>query len=728
MINSIEKLIRDLPVAISIVDAKLNLINYSDQWINSFAPKKTDIRGKHLNDILLDMPISFEEAIQSALKGNISLNEGEKIFLPKGEVKWLKWKISPYKNNDDTLEGLTIIIEDVSKDKKELELLHKAENVGRIGGWQINLETNQSYWTKTTRDIHEVDEDFIPSIEKGIHFVKENFREKVTNLITLALENHQPWDTQLIITTAKGNEVWVRAKGEVEILNNKCVGLIGTFQDITPQKLIELQFKKAKATILTEFNNSINGMAMLDERSKFIKVNKRLCQSLGYTAKEFMQMSFLDISYTENKAKEVTNFKDVFSGKINSPFKEKTCIHKSGNLIYGMLSQSLVKNIDGESSYLICTFQDLTTEKNVQIELSHFTESIQKIFKHSEIGMAFVTLNKGWKEVNHKFCDILGYSKEELLELNYSDITHTEDIGAELLFLKEIIDNKSESYRLEKRFIHKKGHVIYTIFTTTVVRKSDGEILHFIDQIIDITLKIEKEKELGTLVDITKNQNNSLMNFAQIVSHNLRSNSSNMTMLSNFLVEEEDEQEKSNIIDMISKSAESLSQTIDDLNDVVQLKTITLENLQSVSLAKTINQIQKSINGLLIEKKAILEIDIPKDHAVKAVSAYLESIFLNIVTNALKYSSEDRTPVIKINSQLQGDNILLSFSDNGQGIDLKRHGDKVFGLYKTFHQNKEAKGIGLFISKNQIQAMMGSIRIESIVDQGTTLYLTLVKG
>ena len=270
--------------------------------------------------------------------------------------------------------------------------------------------------------------------------------------------------------------------------------------------------------------------------------------------------------------------------------------------------------------------------------------------------------------------------------------------------------------------------MIYTIFTTTVVRKSDGEILHFIDQIIDITHKIEKEKELSTMVDITKNQNNSLMNFAQIVSHNLRSNSSNMTMLSNFLVEEEDEQEKSNIIDMISKSAESLSQTIDDLNDVVQLKTITLENLQSVSLAKTINQIQKSINGLLIEKKAILEIDIPKDHAVKAVSAYLESIFLNIVTNALKYSSEDRTPVIKINSQLQGDNILLSFSDNGQGIDLKRHGDKVFGLYKTFHQNKEAKGIGLFISKNQIQAMMGSIRIESIVDQGTTLYLTLVKG
>lgn len=728
MIKSTEKFLRDLIVAIAIVDAKLNFINYSDQWLTSFAPKKTDIRGKHLNDILLYMPISFNEAIQSALKGNISFNEGEKIFLPNGEVKWLKWKISPFKNNDDTLEALTIILEDVSKDKKELELLHKAENVGRTGGWQLNLETNQSYWTKTTRDIHEVDEDFIPTIESGIKFVTPKFKAKITNLITLALENHQPWDTQLIIITAKGNKVWVRAKGEVEILNNKPIGLIGTFQDITHQKLIELQFKKAKASLLSEFNNSINSMAMLDEQGKFIKVNKRLCQFLGYTTKEFMQMSFLDVSYTENKAKEVRNFKDVFSGKTNTSTKEKIYIHKSGNLIYANLSQRVVKNIDEESSYIICTFQDLTTERKAKIELRIFTESIQKIFKNSEIGMAFVTLNKGWKEVNHKFCDILGYSKEELLELSYSDITHTEDIGAELLFLKEIIDNKSESYRLEKRFIHKKGHVIYTIFTTTVVRKSDGEILHFIDQIIDITHKIKKEKELNTLVNLTKNQNNSLMNFAYIVSHNLRSNSSNMAMLSNLLAEEEDEQEKSNIINMISKSAESLSQTIDDLNDVVQVKTITLESLQSVNLVKTINKIQESINGLLIEKKSILEIDIPEHHSVKAVSAYLESIFLNIITNALKYSSEDRIPVIKINSQLQGDNILISFSDNGQGIDLKRHGDKIFGMYKTFHQNKESKGIGLFISKNQIEAMNGSIRMESIVDQGTTLYLSLIKG
>ncbi len=69
--------------------------------------------------------------------------------------------------------------------------------------------------------------------------------------------------------------------------------------------------------------------------------------------------------------------------------------------------------------------------------------------------------------------------------------------------------------------------------------------------------------------------------------------------------------------------------------------------------------------------------------------------------------------------------MLLSFQDNGQGIDLKRHGDKIFGMYKTFHKHKDSKGIGLFITKNQVEAMNGSIKIESKVNEGTTIYIKL---
>ena len=201
-----------------------------------------------------------------------------------------------------------------------------------------------------------------------------------------------------------------------------------------------------------------------------------------------------------------------------------------------------------------------------------------------------------------------------------------------------------------------------------------------------------------------------------------------MTMLAKFLNEEKDEDERLNLNRMITSATESLSETIDHLNDVVLVKTGALEKLQSISILNTINQITKSINGLLEDQRATIKIDVSKSHFVNAVPAYLESIFLNILTNALKYRSSERTPIIEIKSKVKGDFIQTSFKDNGQGIDLEKHGDKIFGMYKTFHKHKDAKGIGLFITKNQIEAMSGTISIESIVDNGTTIFIELKRN
>ena len=342
--------------------------------------------------------------------------------------------------------------------------------------------------------------------------------------------------------------------------------------------------------------------------------------------------------------------------------------------------------------------------------------------------MALVSLKGNWIKVNSSLCKSLGYTEKEFFKLTFQDITHPEDINADLKLLSEVIEGKRESYQLEKRYIHKNSQLVYAILTVTVVREINGDISHFVSQVLDITERIEGEKKLETLVEVTKNQNESLMNFAHIVSHNLRSHSSNMTMLAKFLLQEEDEEELKNINRMISDVAESLSETILHLNDVVQVKTGTLENLQSSSVLNTIEHIKKSIGGLLEEQDAIVKINIEKSHFVNAVPSYLESIFLNILTNAIKYSSPDRIPVIEIKSKIQKETVLITFKDNGQGIDLNRHGDKIFGMYKTFHKHKDAKGIGLFITKNQIEAMGGSIKIESAVDQGTTIFIELKKS
>ena len=103
----------------------------------------------------------------------------------------------------------------------------------------------------------------------------------------------------------------------------------------------------------------------------------------------------------------------------------------------------------------------------------------------------------------------------------------------------------------------------------------------------------------------------------------------------------------------------------------------------------------------------------------------VDSVLLNLFTNSIKYSSPRRKPKITVSSKKKGKNIIVDFKDNGLGINMERHGKKLFGMYKTFHQHEDAKGIGLFITKNQIEAMDGKIEVESAVDKGTTFRVTL---
>ena len=981
---SIQSLIRDTPTPIALVDTKLNFINYSEQWLENITPDLNNIQSKHLFDAIKETPVEFQRAVAKGLEGRESVQRVQKFILPSGTIKWLRWSIKVMRNDENQINGLMIFLEDNSEENRELELLRKAESVARIGGWEVDLLKNTLFWTKTTKEIHEVDEDFIPNLEQGINFYKKGYhREKITELVSTAIEKGKPWDTELIIVTAKGNEIWVRAKGEVEIWNDKVIRLVGTFQDIDERKKIELAHKeiterlkiatqtahigiweyhikknelfwddemfkvfevaknqfsgkfedwestlhpedKEKAlaaslaaisggkdfdeefrivlqdggikhirgisktikdingnvikmtganwdvtelkrtqlklerneeSFIKSFENSILGMAMVTIDGKFIKVNKSLIQSFGYTPKEITELTFQELTHPEDLDKDLDLLQQLLDDSLESYQMEKRYFHKNGGIIHVILTATIVKDLEGNPAYVIRQIQDITTKKKAELTIQetaerlkvatsvanigiweyhtrdntvHCNENMYKIyeipkgstdlldawmkrihpedvakvsealektithdipfnikyrgikpngqliylvaigeaqknkkgriekvvganldittlkstelqlerniasftdtFENAAIGMALVSPQHDWLKVNKSLSKILGYSEEELLQSKTLDITHPDDLVKSKDVHEEAYKGKKDTYQLEKRYFHKDGHLVHVILAITVVKDLDGNPMHSIAQILDITNRIESEKKLESLVEVTKSQNDSLMNFAHIVSHNLRSHSTNLNMLTKFLANEEDVKEREHLEIMITNAADSLSETIAHLNDVVQIKTGTLEHLKSVSVLNTIQQIQKSISGLLDEKKARLEIEISKTHFVNAVPAYLESIFLNILTNALKYSAESRDPVIKIKSSLQKDNILLTFTDNGQGIDLNRHGDKIFGMYKTFHKHKDAKGIGLFITKNQIEAMSGTIRIESEVNVGTTIFIELQQG
>ena len=156
-----------------------------------------------------------------------------------------------------------------------------------------------------------------------------------------------------------------------------------------------------------------------------------------------------------------------------------------------------------------------------------------------------------------------------------------------------------------------------------------------------------------------------------------------------------------------------------NLNDVVNIQTNISLVSESLKLKQYINKIQNILSEQIAVKEAVITTNVTDDVMINYNPAYLESILLNLISNAIRYSHPDRKPVISITWFVENGMKILQISDNGIGIDLKRNGQKIFGMYKTFSNNPDSRGIGLFITKNQIVAMGGDITVESEPNVGT---------
>jgi len=235
----------------------------------------------------------------------------------------------------------------------------------------------------------------------------------------------------------------------------------------------------------------------------------------------------------------------------------------------------------------------------------------------------------------------------------------------------------------------------------------------------DITLLKEKELELANTINIIGSQNHRLSNFAHIVSHNLRSHASNLKMVLNLLKEAE-EDEKPEMLEHMEAISDGLSITIAHLKELVEIQFEIKTIKEPLNLRHYLKNILTILHNEITKNGVTIEVNIPLDVTVNYNPAYLESILLNFTTNAIKYSSTKRKPMLSYDFEIIEGQKVLSISDNGLGIDLKKHKNSLFGMYKTFHKHQNSRGIGLFITKNQIEAMGGKVEVTSEVNKGTT--------
>ncbi|GGW28947.1 PAS domain-containing sensor histidine kinase [Arenibacter certesii] len=765
----------------------------------------------------------------------------------KGHWVWIfcRGEITAYDNQGkpEMVSGMHYDITE-KKANEELvlkykDLLERSNEAAKIGHWEIDLQNESVLWSKVTREIYEVSEDFIPTIESGLQFIVEGEnRDRIVSLMEKAAQSPMEFKEQIQIKSNNGTVKWIRLIGLSEFTNGQCVRFYGLIQDVDVIENIQLKIRLREEEFRQSFNHSAMGMAFISLTNRLLQANTSFCEMFGYTEAEMKNMEFSDISHPKDFEANKEPISELFSGKRSNLRYDYRYIHKNGSVVWTNSSISAIHNQDGEVMHYVLQVLDITERKLNELSLQHNADLISRIndvanigiwemdlaagisnwspmikqmagvpenysptledvytfikkgkhrgtikksiklaleegigfnhiiqvtsntgrtfwsriigisdfvdgkcrrfygffqdvdketvalnelaikeeelrltFEHAHTGMGILDLNGKLQRSNISMTAILGYSEEEMRNLSFFDITHPEDLKKTEELMSQLLGRERDSYKLEKRYIHKNGHVIWANVSLSAVKNEKGDFLHFVSQLEDITDKKQ-------MTDNLTEHNNRLVNFAHIVSHNLRSHTSNISMLLDLAEEEESIIVENEYFKNIKIVSENMNDTICHLNEIVEINSKVSTTLSSQNLLENVRMAVKSIESLAKQSGSTIEININKDLNVFAVHAYLESILLNYLTNAIKYKSPDRKHHILITAGIEGAYVYLSVKDNGMGIDLERYSAKLFGMYKTFHNHPDARGVGLFICKNQVEAMGGKIVVESEVDKG----------
>ncbi|MBO0590375.1 PAS domain S-box protein [Cellulophaga sp. E16_2] len=346
--------------------------------------------------------------------------------------------------------------------------------------------------------------------------------------------------------------------------------------------------------------------------------------------------------------------------------------------------------------------------------------SLETFFEVSRDLLCIAGYDGYFKKINPALIHLLEYSKEELLSRKISDFIYEEDRLRTASNRKNLKKNLP-LLNFENRYISKSGNIIWLDWTA--IPLPDENLIYAIAKNITYKKKLESERAVHLLALDKKNKNLKNLNFK--TSHDLRSPVNNLLTLCNILdLNKITDPETLQVFNLIKNSTEGLR---DSLNSYVDSLTET-EELESsrelISLSVILHVVQSSISALIFDSRAKITTDFSAFDVLFFNRDFMESIYLNLITNAIKYAKPDVFPKINIASKIVAGEQILVFSDNGLGFDMKEVAGKIFNLNQRFHSTKDSKGVGLYLVHSHITEMGGKIAVTSAVNEGTTFTIT----
>lgn len=345
---------------------------------------------------------------------------------------------------------------------------------------------------------------------------------------------------------------------------------------------------------------------------------------------------------------------------------------------------------------------------------------LEAFFRLSHDNLCIAGYDGYFRKVNPAFVNLLGYSEEELFAVPISSFVHPEDkeLTAET---RSLILKDKPLLNFENRYITKAGETVWLSWTS--IPEHAKELIYAVSKNITHKKKLEEDRQL-LIKDLTA-INSGLKQLTYTISHDLRSPVGNMMSIFSLLdLSRIQDEESLEYLDLLEKSVHELRDTLDDQMDHLKETLLLRSTMEQIALREVLQATTDSIRSLIDGSGTTFVIDLTEVEFILGNSFYLHSIFLNLITNSIKYARPGIPPVISITSKKCGDTSKLLFTDNGIGIDMEKNGSKIFSLNQVFTDHSNSNGIGLYLVKNYMNSVGGTINVSSKVNEGSTFCLT----
>ncbi len=581
-----------------------------------------------------------------------------------------------------------------------------------VGVWDWNICTNAVFLSQRCRDLFGISSaEFAPSFTGFLARLHPEDRPKLEKTLHGHLKRQDAFDLELRVLRDDGEYLWVHMYGQAQFDDSGIANrMAGSMQDITAQKRQAGALERSELQLRLLVENAPMAVAMFDKEMRYLMTSRRWIQEYGLEGRDIIGLSHYEV-FPEIRA--MPNFIDIHRRALRGErfdFREDSWIRADGHKVWSHWAIHPWRDVDGEVGGIILITEDVTARKQAEAALRTTEAMNRAAMDKAPIGKALVLTDGRFARVNPALCQLLGYTEQELLARDFQSITHPDDLAADLAHVRSLLEGRTISYQMEKRYFHRDGRVIWVQLSVSLVRGADGAVEYLVAQIQDIT----ERKNLDRMKD----------EFIAVVSNELRAPLVAIRDSLGEIAAHRNVALPASMQRMFEDCRANSERVAALVEEIIELEKLAAGQLHFDFKDECIADITRQAVSVNAAFGRITLQPMDPTLMVYVDTARYGRVLSNLLSNAARFSPPDSA--IEVGAEARGEWVRVHVRDQGEGIpeDFRA---RIFGKFAhadaTTSRQKSGPGLGLYLTRQMVEQMRGTIGFESHAGAGTTFWV-----